>query len=118
MTLPINTAECLLHLFPNADPFKDFRVVLSDTVKIEFWNDALGEKPTDKQINDVSKEAEKTAEFKVIRVKRNRLLLETDWWACSDLVMSNEQQLYRKKLRDLPASNPDPEKIVFPVKPD
>ena len=55
--------------------------------------------------------------FDEIRDKRNRLLKETDWWASSDLVMSNERQLYRKKLRDLPASNSDPDKIVFPTKP-
>ena len=55
--------------------------------------------------------------FDEIRDKRNRLLYETDWWCLSDQVPTNEQQLYRKKLRDLPATNADPSKIVFPVMP-
>ncbi len=36
------------------------------------------------------------------REKRNRLLAETDWWANSDLTMTQKQKDYRKALRDLP----------------
>lgn len=40
----------------------------------------------------------------LLRTKRNNLLLETDWWASSDLTMSAKQTAYRKALRDLPAT--------------
>ena len=52
-----------------------------------------------------------------IREKRNRLLRDTDWQGMSDVTMSDAQKAYRKKLRDLPATNADPTKIVFPDAP-
>ena len=52
-----------------------------------------------------------------IREKRNQLLKDTDWQAGSDVTMSDAQTAYRKKLRDLPATNSDPTKIVFPDAP-
>ena len=38
-----------------------------------------------------------------MRQKRNRLLVETDWYAVSDLTMSADMTTYRQALRDLPA---------------
>mgnify|MGYP000997297473 FL=1 len=38
-----------------------------------------------------------------LREKRNRLLAETDFYALSDVTMSDEMKKYRKDLRDLPA---------------
>jgi len=52
-----------------------------------------------------------------IREKRNHLLKDTDWQAGTDATMSDAQTAYRKKLRDLPATNSDPTKIVFPDAP-
>ena len=52
-----------------------------------------------------------------IRAKRNQLLKDTDWQGMSDVTMSDSQTAYRKKLRDLPATNADPTKIVFPDAP-
>jgi len=52
-----------------------------------------------------------------VREKRNRLLRDTDWQAGTDVTMSDAQTTYRKKLRDLPATNSDPTKIVFPDAP-
>jgi hypothetical protein len=116
---PKNSAECLLYLFPNSEPLTDW--VVSDNggkITISGWNSELGEQPTFEELNSVSAIAKKTAHFKTIRKKRNRLLAETDWWASSDLVITDGQKKYRKSLRDLPASNTDPEKIIFPEKPE
>jgi len=52
-----------------------------------------------------------------IRSKRDLLLHETDWWGISDNAMSDAQTAYRKALRDLPASESNPDEIVFPSKP-
>ena len=52
-----------------------------------------------------------------IREKRNRLLRDTDWQASSDRTMSDAETTYRQALRDLPATNADPTKIVFPDAP-
>tara|TARA_R100000963_G_C4642571_1_gene106255 strand:- start:2297 stop:2656 length:360 start_codon:yes stop_codon:yes gene_type:complete len=119
MTLPLNTASCLAYLFPEADPEKDFEVCISDSVKILNWDHKLGKLPTDKEINDVSVKAEKKQKFKRIRQKRNILLKETDWMAGLDApVMNNKWKKYRQNLRDLPSINNDPDKIIFPSKPD
>lgn len=61
-----------------------------------------------------------TAEkWKSIRFKRNRLLAETDYLAMKDQPdMSNDMQIYRKKLRDLPQDNSDPDNITWPTKPE
>tara|TARA_R100001244_G_scaffold26310_1_gene26360 strand:+ start:494 stop:787 length:294 start_codon:yes stop_codon:yes gene_type:complete len=37
-----------------------------------------------------------------LRTKRNRLLAETDFYALSDVTMSEEMTTYRQALRDLP----------------
>jgi len=55
--------------------------------------------------------------WETIRGKRNQLLKDTDWQGMSDVTMSDAQTAYRKKLRDLPATNADPTKIVFPDAP-
>ena len=52
-----------------------------------------------------------------IRSRRDALLRDCDWWASSDLTMSDAQTAYRKALRDLPASKSNPDEIVFPSKP-
>ena len=52
-----------------------------------------------------------------VRYERNQLLRDTDWQGMSDVTMSDAQKAYRKKLRDLPATNADPTKIVFPDAP-
>lgn len=39
-----------------------------------------------------------------LRVQRNGKLAETDWQASSDLTMTNEQQIHRQALRDLPST--------------
>lgn len=35
------------------------------------------------------------------RQKRDALLTETDWWASSDLTITDEQRSYRQQLRDI-----------------
>ena len=53
-----------------------------------------------------------------IRFERDILLHETDSLALSDRTLSDEMKKYRQDLRDLPASNDDPGKIIFPTKPE
>lgn len=53
-----------------------------------------------------------------IRAKRNAKLVETDWWAFSDLVMTEEQIAYRQALRDVPSQVSFPEEVIWPTKPE
>ena len=55
-----------------------------------------------------------------LREKRNRLLAEADFYALSDVTMSNDIKTYRQDLRDLPAGKDTVEKCdnaTFPTKP-
>jgi len=55
-----------------------------------------------------------------LRSKRNRLLAETDFYALSDVTMSDDMKTYRQDLRDLPEGKDTVEKCnnaTFPDKP-
>ena len=55
-----------------------------------------------------------------LRDKRNNLLKETDYFALSDVTMSNDMKTYRQNLRDLPDGKNTVEKCnnaTFPTKP-
>ena len=55
-----------------------------------------------------------------LREKRNRLLAETDFYALSDVTMSNDMKTYRQNLRDLPAGKDTVDKCnnaTWPTKP-
>lgn len=54
--------------------------------------------------------------WKRIRQDRNQLLKDTDWWASSDVTMSDAQTAYRKALRDIPTQS-DVDNITWPTKP-
>ena len=51
-----------------------------------------------------------------IRSQRDMLLRECDWWASSDLTMSDAQKKYRQDLRDIPSQS-DVDNITWPSKP-
>ena len=55
-----------------------------------------------------------------LREKRNRLLAETDFYALSDVTLSDDMKTYRKDLRDLPAGKDTVKKCedaTWPTKP-
>ena len=55
-----------------------------------------------------------------LRSKRNRLLAETDYYALSDVTLSDAMKKYRQDLRDLPAGKDTVDKCnnaTWPTKP-
>ena len=55
-----------------------------------------------------------------LRRKRNNLLVETDFYALSDVTMSDDMTTYRQALRDLPAGKDTVDKVnnaIWPTKP-
>ena len=55
-----------------------------------------------------------------LREDRNRLLTATDFYALSDVTMSDDMKTYRQDLRDLPSGKDTLEKVnntTFPTKP-
>jgi hypothetical protein len=53
----------------------------------------------------------------LLRKERNRYLAETDWWASSDLTMTEEQINYRQALRDITDKYSSLDEVVWPIKP-
>ena len=55
-----------------------------------------------------------------LRARRNQLLAETDFYALSDVTMSDDMRTYRQELRDLPEGKDTVEKcdnVTWPTKP-
>lgn len=53
------------------------------------------------QIIDADGEAQQNLAMSLLRKERDRRIAETDWWASSDLALSDEKKIYRQKLRDV-----------------
>ena len=53
-----------------------------------------------------------------IRASRDIKLMDSDWMANSDVTMSDAWKTYRQALRDLPASESDPDDITWPTEPE
>ena len=55
-----------------------------------------------------------------LRSRRNQLLAETDFYALSDVTMSDDMKTYRQELRDLPEGKDNVDKcnnVTWPTKP-
>ena len=55
-----------------------------------------------------------------LRSRRNQLLAETDFYALSDVTMSDDMKTYRQELRDLPEGKDTVDKcnnVTWPTKP-
>ena len=88
--------------------------VISNTVKCK---DEIDEKPvaTIEELDAVQLELDKEE----LRIRRNSLLVESDWTQNRDVVLSNdaEWKTYRQALRDLPANTSDWRSPTYPTKP-
>lgn len=52
-----------------------------------------------------------------LRFERDMLLAETDWWAGSDLTMTQAQTDYRQALRDITDNATSLDDVTWPTKP-
>lgn len=82
--------------------------------------------PTREEIETKLAEMNATESMRLLRIERDRLIAETDWWASSDLTMTSEQTAYRQALRDLPSTATptldsegelDKSSVTWPTKP-
>jgi len=68
-----------------------------------------------------SKKAEADAvpafNLEILRKTRNEKLAETDWWASSDLTMTQAQTDYRQALRDITDNATSLDDVTWPTKP-
>jgi len=77
------------------------------------WDDEVATFPTADEMN----EAVVVANWNRARKERNELLAATDFYALSDVTMSEDMTTYRQALRDLPECVENSEDVVWPEKP-
>ena len=70
-----------------------------------FWLDVETEKPTEEQIQSKIAELEAAEPLRLLRIERDRLIQQTDWWVLPDRTATPAQLEYRQALRDLPANS-------------
>ena len=66
-----------------------------------------------------TKQSELTAAepLKALRAERDRLIAATDWWAGSDLTMTDAQTAYRQALRDITDDANSLDEVTWPTAP-
>jgi len=55
--------------------------------------------------------------MRLLREERDRLIAATDWWASSDLTITDAQTKYRQDLRDITKSATSLDDVTWPTKP-
>ena len=55
--------------------------------------------------------------MKELRAERDKLIAATDWWASSDLTMTDAQTAYRQALRDITDSATSLDDVTWPTAP-
>lgn len=70
------------------------------------------------KVEDKLAELNAAEPLKLLREERNRRIAETDWWASSDLTMSDDRADYRQELRDITNIYTSLDDVVWPDKPE
>jgi len=103
----------MYHLYPNLKRGKDGDYYLQNNsdgngTYVVWKNNEIAE-PTDKELSDVKEAAMNENWWKILRLKRNTFLKDSDQYAVSDRPNSSDWITYRQELRDLPTtvSKPD-----------
>lgn len=102
-----------------------YRELVGDDVKLELhgttvadvvWRDTRTQ-PSNADVEAKIAELEAAEPLRLLRVERDRMLAETDWWASSDLTMTTAQTNYRQALRDITDTYTSLDDVVWPTKP-
>ena len=106
-------AEAILELYAN--------VVCVNVNKNKAWDKDGNEVSWDESaVKTKQTELEAARDLEMLRVERNLLLAETDWWAMSDTAtMTDAQKTYRQSLRDITKTykSMDDDGFSWPTKP-
>ena len=97
-------------LVPNAE-----YVMRGDFSGLEWMDDRTA--PTKSAVQTKYDELIAAEPMNILRQERDRRLSETDWWACSDLTMTQAQTDYRQALRDITTSATSLDDVNWPTKP-
>jgi len=108
--MTIGKTEALISLQPDTE-----FVVSGDVLR---WDSPDISQPTDAEIAEEISRLTNAEPMRLLRLERDKRLHDCDWWASSDLEITQDQIDYRQALRDLPANTPDPNSPVWPIAPE
>jgi len=92
----MDTTQALLELSPEAQ----WSMNANDYNQLQ-WNSPEIPKPTRAQVEAKIEELKAAEPMRLLRVERDRLIAETDWWVLPDRTPTQAQLDYRQALRDL-----------------
>lgn len=72
-----------------------------------------------KAVTTKQNELQAAEDLRLLRIERDRLIAETDWWMFSDTATATQAQLdYRQALRDITDSATSLDDVEWPSKPE
>jgi len=95
----MDISQALLTLAPGAE----WTINDNDYNQITWFSPEIP-KPTGAQVEAKIEELKAAEPMRRLRVERDRLIAETDWWVLPDRTPTSEQLAYRQALRDLPST--------------
>ena len=105
----IDTSVAILALEPKAQ-----FVVRGDVIE---WLSSDITQPSDSAIAAKLTELKNVEPMRMLRAERDRRIAATDWWASSDLTITDAQKKYRQDLRDITKSATSLDDVTWPEKP-
>ena len=93
----MNIAKALNALAPEAE----WSCNADDYNQITWYSEDIP-KPTILEVEAKIVELKAAEPMRLLRIERDRLIAETDWWVLPDRTPTDEQLAYRQALRDLP----------------
>ena len=70
---------------------------------VKWWSEKA--QPTEEEIQAKIAELTAAEPMRLLRIERDRLIQQTDWWVLPDRTATPAQLAYRQALRDLPANS-------------
>ena len=77
-----------------------------------------GTKPTEAELTAKIAELEAAEPLSLLRLERDKLIAETDWWVLPDRTATQAQLDYRQALRDITNTYSSLDDVVWPTKPE
>lgn len=102
--------QAINELVPNAE-----YVIRENFAGLEWMDDRTA--PTESAVQTKYDELVAAEPLNALREERDRRLSDTDWWACSDLTMTQAQTDYRQALRDITDNATGLDDVTWPTKP-
>jgi len=95
----MNIANALVELAPGAQ----WSMNADDYNQLQWFSEDIPQ-PTILEVEAKIVELRSAEPMRRLRIERDRLIDETDWWVLPDRTPTSEQLAYRQALRDLPST--------------